>query len=358
MRIFLQMQNPIKTLRSLYSNDHEPILWIILVFVAGAINSLFLHVPVFILVTQLYKMHTNQLQTPPIYDLSTLYQIPILFAICFFMSLIISCVSTKVFPSKMIVPPFFIQLITMGYFLFWLSLYYTNVLVLDTLFVWFSVLAFLVISGYFQDGMVIAIFGRSLKPEDMIQRSFITSDSLTSIENIIRKDIIRIRLNLDKKIELIPNGIMMRSNDTKYQNVIELVTTSDNKTMINIIYFEKGRYYFQNSDGLKEYMRDKIHYLQAVLFESEYKIKLESDSERNADSLVNTMIDENSGIPSKIGTISRTGKIKIFSFIGSVIGSALLITYGHLAEGVGSLAGILLFLAFELPSKFLPRRRR
>jgi hypothetical protein len=337
-----------------FSNSYEPILWLIITFVAGAINSLLIYVPFVTLVKILTQLHNQSQNLTLTNSLNLLYQIPLLFAISFFLPLIVSIMVTRSSRIKLIIPPFFIQLVTIGVLLFAIIF---QPISLDMLPVWIFMLIFLGMAGYGQDSFVTGIFGRDIKIEDMIQYSFKSENNLSMIENAInKKDVIRERLNLDKNIEEIQNGIIMKSPNHKFQWMLELISQKDDKTIINAVFFEKGRYYFQKSDELIEYARDKTSYLETILKDS--KIKSEPVTERNADSLAISIINEHRGFESQLGTVTRNGKIKIIGFILATALSIGLVVTDHLGEGIASLAGIFLFLAFELPNRLIHRRHR
>lgn len=273
----------------------------------------------------------------------------------FFTPILISVIATKFLPEKRIVPPIFLQMITavimMFYFSFSLDLPDQQIFVGI-----FMSMIYLIFGGLVQDSVALGIIGRSAREDDLIKYSLTVNKPMEFVESILSKERYRNHFEFAGKVEEIRKGVRMRSKKiAEYDSVMEIKEMDNEKSMINIVYFHKGAYFFKKSEELETYADEKIHYLKKILENSHCTV--EDGNSENVESLVNYIIEDASGIYAKTGGITKIGWFKIIGFV-TVIGIALGIMWlGNVTEGAVALSIVILYLIFDVPKKLLSRKK-
>lgn len=211
-----------------------------------------------------------------------------------------------------------------------------------------------------QDRIVRRLIGLTVDRKNMEKFSLFVNTDLKTLETILKIPHFRNRLQLGMSFEDIHDGLRIKNdNRSDFNIVMDLIkTTEPNKTLVNVVLFDKGRYYFKKSDDLTQFARSELGNLKDILSQQQDPIQTNSAPETNADYLINDVIDSVSGISAHIKQTSTIGWFKVGMFIASLI--AVGIIYFGLKDTTNTLVAlilIILYLAFDLPSRFGKLRR-
>src|SRR6267143_108482 len=339
----------LKQFKESFKNEYELIRWIVYVFLGGSMNFMSIHLLGNYIITLFGQVQNQQQQL--MYQ--SYVELSILLIIFYFIPVLISVALTILSPEKRIVPPFFMQIISLGALLFYVQYYIpdiqSRVLALYVMFIY----AFL--GGITQDRIVVRLVGQSVDRESMKQISLKVNTKLKNLESILMTSYFRNRLHLGTKIEEISDGLRLKNNErSDFKIIMDLVEGSiDGETIVNIIIFDKGRYYFKKSDDLTQFARSELNDLLDVLSQQKEPIQTNQLPETNADYLINKIIEDVSGISAHIKQTSALGWFKVSMFIAALFSVG--VVYFVLKDTTNAVVvGVLivLYLAFEMPSRF------
>lgn len=341
-------------LRLTSNNDYEFVRWLICVFIAGAVYSIILYQFGTQLGTLLPQLELPTIQNPDVkIDLILVTQMSMYALILLAIPPLFSITATRLIPEKRIVPPFYIHMIAVGYMSFYFSTqhFMPNIWFLN-IFVLFMYSIFI---GLTHDIIVQTILGRNVREKDLLTYSFkIKNINVKNLENLFMSERHRRHFRLDGRIEEIDDGVRLRNTpDIDTRMIIEIKTDKDD-VLLNLLFFERGRYYFKYTDMLIDDAKEKSRYIEDLIKEKFNNI--EKAPEQNAVLLKEDILERAGGLSSQVDKISRIGWAKIISFIIVVAIAISLIVFDYMTEGITTLAVVLLYVIFDLPRKLLSRR--
>lgn len=222
--------------------------------------------------------------------------------ILFFIPIILSGLLTRLVPEKIIVPPLYIQMVTLaGIVIFALS----NLSVIDWVTPLLLGVAYTMVGGQVQDRTTTALVGISSNRGDIVT-------STIEVLNATPDEIVRILSEPKFADNLVVsphaeerNGVFMFRNPrgTDYETRIEVrqLSSSGKPTIINLAFFEREKYYLRYSTELVEYARAIHVYLYDLLQRSnstvppQQKLSVQVPDETHSALLVDQIIDETQG---------------------------------------------------------------
>jgi hypothetical protein len=267
--------------------------------------------------------------------------------ILFLVPIALSLGLTRLHPEKRLVPPLYIQLITFGAFLVtadYAAFPYLSLLMIGL---------YASLGGLAQDKIVTAITGLSVDRDSIVCRAFeVASDSERVAQVLTKFRYVGVGRKLQRKTD---GTIVLRSpKDVDYTTIMEIRQgAKSNQSLLSVAFFEKSRYYLRKTQDLEEYAEIRIAYLRSLFSRAEYCMQLHDAPPKIADPLLDSIIDEMQGILSlHVQRLSRLGWVKLFAFVGAVATVGVYLFYmKDYGSAVATIALILLYLAFELPSR-------
>lgn len=337
------------------ARQYELIAWIISIFVGGSINSIALKIFVIYYWENYGHLHPTIIQLVN-YIPDLILPVSILFAIPILLSLALTKIVSE--SEKQIVPPLYLQIIAVTLF-FLFGYYFGEIAVNLQMFLVF--IGYIALVGETQDRIVKWSVGLSGHEDYLFAFSLKAKADLEAVKEIIMIEPIRNTLGLVDGFEKTNRGLIFRTRKSdRNQIVIELQEKKGehSETFVNMVAFERRRYSIKSSEQLEEYAKSKIAYLKDVFSRSEYSIELKEVPDYSIRSLRNYIVDEEmAGISSRMTGISRLGWLKTSAFIFGMIIVIGLLFYQERPEALALLAMFLLYVATDLPSRLLSRRR-
>jgi hypothetical protein len=351
-----RLENRLQKLRSRGQSYYSSIRWDVLLVLGGAAN--FLAVRAF---NDYYQFVTSPLYvwtaigTYPA-SLSYLAQVSIIpLALLFTFPIILSVALTRLMPEKRIVPPFYLQMVTLaGIVVFSVA---TVSVLTDAIPILLLGFMYTVIGGVVQDRATSALFGISAERESIVT-------STLEVPNASPEDIVRIISNPVLAISLVAPP--ERVNDTfvfknprgiKYETRIE-IKRRGNGSIINLAVFDRTRYHLRYSDELGEQGRARHVILRDFLSRTnapqspQKKLIVKEPPENLSYALVDSIMDETHGLWVKTQRLNRIGWAKIVLFIVALgIVGVFVFELKDYPSAYATLALIILYLVFEVPSK-------
>jgi len=262
--------------------------------------------------------------------------------------IILSLILTKYHPEKQIVPPIYIQIVSLSLLFISLSIQpqFSDG---GTLFVRTF---YAILGGFFQDGVAIGILGRTAHRDDLLIFSFDVNTDVLHLRSILTREKYRHNLNLGKKIEERNQNEILRSpKDSKYRTVIEMTETPPNVSHVNIAVFERGSYAIKMTEKIEEFSHRQIAYFREIL--ERHSIQVNDAPLTEAESFLCSTLDEMKGYSIQIERMSRYGWLKILAIISSA--SLSIIGYWVQLFSLGEMLTIfistIIFGIFELYKK-------
>ncbi len=280
----------------------------------------------------------------------------------FIIPIVISLVLTRVHPDKRIVPPLYMQIIVFAYYLLYALFHGQPSEIQQSISILMLVFVYTIMIPQLQDRIVLWVTGYTAHSEDMISYSFRARTRLERIEEVLTKDPFKTQLRILATPEDTNRGVELKTPKfSRFMTVIELEKNprNDDETFINVVFFEKGQYYFKDSESIKEKAIDKIEYLKNVLERPEHMIKFEEINNSHAEHVKNSILDDTRGVYQHLGVVTNEGKFKIALFciaIGIACGFFFIIKDN--TNGFITLTIIILYVVFELPRRLIEKRRK
>jgi hypothetical protein len=265
----------------------------------------------------------------------------------FLTPIVLSLGLTRVHPEKRLVPPLYIQLITLGMFLAtadYAASPYLSLLMIGL---------YVGLGGLTQDKIVLAITGRTVDRDSIVRRAFMIVGDPERIAQVLTKFPY---VGLDEMWDTKPNGaIVLRSpKDREYTTVVEITRGKQpNHSFLSVAFYQRTRYYLRKTADLEEYARIRLAYIRDVFSRDEYRTEVYEAPDSIATPLLDSIIDEMQGlVTTHFERLSGLGWVKMVSFIGAVAIVGILLFYmKDYGSAITTVALILLYLAFELPSR-------
>jgi len=320
--------------------DYPALLWAILVFLGGAINAVAInHFADWYQFIQQYtktNFNTDLLNYPQAYPSLIVYG-----SIVFVLPLILSILFSRNHPEKRLVPPLYMQLISVGFLLALAG----NSLILDFPKYYFIVtLAGIV--GIVQDRIVITALGRTVIKDDIIRYSLKISAGFKETKSLMTtKQFLRIRgLKIiegehGESLKFKTQGRRLQRN-FGFQFFMELIEGNQSEeSIINIAAYELQSYgakHITEGDDTDENAKNKIATLTSFL--ERHEIEVTPDSADKADSLVSYVMDEMEGMVTRVQRMPTRKLLVIIASVFSVIAGIGLLVFGKVDLGISVLA--------------------
>lgn len=337
----------LRQVRSQFSRNYGLLRWIVYVFLGGSFDALTLELFINYLLP-VSPLLSNMPYPPSTEETSALVVTVLLAILVFVVPIFLSILLTKLKPEKQIVPPLYIQIVAYAWILgFLLTLPSPTII---------SVVAvgyYIILGGIIQDAIVIAIVGSTARKKDMISFSLKIPANMEKVRDILLIDRFRKNLNLGKKAESDNGCLIIRSpRKGKYTTIARLERgSSENETILNEVFFEIKDYYITLSEDLQEYAESRYIYLKQILSRKEYNIKPSDLPLTHAESLENFVLNEMQGWSVYTERLSKMDWFKIGALLSAIAFSAYLFIIDYFTSAIAALIVVLLYLAFELPSR-------
>jgi len=304
----------------------------------------------------------NQLSSTRQTQIVTFISTALLAIALFFTPVVLSLIFTKISLKKRIIPPSFMQIVVFSYFLIFFA-YSQDIPETQRSSTMMILTIYTIVAGITQTTFVMWLIGIKASDTDMIKNSLKLYTTLTDLENFLTSEPRRSGLYLKREIEETRNGILLKSIDgRRYETWIDISESSKpNEVFLNMVNFEKGMYELKKSLGLEIYAEKQFLFLKQKLSEPYPPIRFEVVSSSNADRLSEEILEENKGVYSQIGGISKMVAFKIFLFMVSAGLLGYLYYVGDSTNAVLGAITMFLYLVFELSRftkhKLSPMRR-
>ena len=336
-----------------FFHNFETLRWVVFVFLGGTILAFTL---------EAFATYFTQLGTllgrPPTPSDWLLYVIgPIV--LIFIAPILVSIALTNIRPEKQIVPPLYMQIVQLGWFLGFVYVRYTSLFTLGVL----LDVYYVAIGGYIQDVAALKIIGISCNPKDVLPYSFSANSAPGKVRDILSTRVFRQRLKISESVDFEDGDeycIFVSSRRADFPFVLELSKTDNPQTTdVRLAFFRRSRYYVAPiDDDLKEFSHSTIVLLKDILGRTPDAVRLEDRDPNEARELVNWVVERLDGLLPQFGRLSGYGWVKMLSFMTAVvltIVTAIVLKSYDSATGLAAL--ILLYLAFELEQNLRKRRR-
>jgi hypothetical protein len=348
-------------LRSFLSQQYELVRWVVFVFLGGSINSLAVQ-----LYGNYFSVAYEYASVPLVYYTAQqlafgIVQFLLFTGLLFITPILLSLSLTRLMPTRQVVPPFYIQLITLG-LLYGVtySRFGASVITFLTLYVgtFYSIFA-----GLIQDGIVARLMGKGVLREDIIPFTIVAESDMTSLAKVLSRKECANWLDINPNytetkgtILFLPDEYAGRHTSIK----LSPIPNETDKTKMDICIWREGRYDFQRDANLEEAARRGMAYLRDILTyprpdEDRNSIKFSEIEPHKATDFVEAIMDESGGVIVHTEQISVIGWIQLAIFAGMVSASFGLLVIGgteFTLAGVGALVSIGVYVVFSLPSRF------
>lgn len=283
-------------------------------------------------------------ETPTVYDLSSYITLPLI--LLYITPIFLSLVLTRMNPEKRIVPPLYMQIIAVVWFLM-LRFEKTEMTTLALLF------AYIYLASTTQDKIVTCLYGISTHRDDVYGYSLRLNTAPKKIRDILMNERFRRTIGLQKDFEETDRGIILKTHKNDiYQIFIQIESDDENRALVNMVFFEKRKYNIKMTEDLIEFAQSKIAYIENVFSRDDYQLELQKESSlTHVQPLIDFVIDEMHGISPHVVGKPFASYFKLTAFIFALLISIYFIFKWESIEGWAILAMILLYLAFELPDK-------
>jgi hypothetical protein len=206
--------------------------------------------------------------------------------------------------------------------------------------------------GIVQDRIATTMLGRSARKKDMISFSLKIDANMEKVRDILLTDKFRKNLNLGKKIESDNGSLTIRSpKKGRYTTILRLEKGSTpDETILNEVFFQIKDYYITLPEDLEEYARSRFVYLREILKE-DYNFESRKLPVASANHLIDSVLGEMQGWSFYTEKLSKMDWFKIGAFVSALVFAAYLFMLRDFVSAIATLILVLLYLAFELPSR-------
>lgn len=331
--------------------------WVTFLFLGGALNiMIILTVGNYLkTIAVVQTQNTPEIQSQIILAISQIVILPIFL---FFVPVMLSIIFTKLGADKVVVPSLFIQIISLGWLLFYLPL--SNLSDSDKITYIQLMVFYTFFGGLAQDQLLFKLVGISARGKDLEKFSIKIHADRQKIIRLFLSEKYKNNLKLSEKIEHYNDNIILRGvKRGKMRITLELEESKDKTlTTVNVVIFQKGYYYLKNNSELKGFTEMYKEGLESIFKNAKPQIKIENNPTESTESLEFFVLREFEGVVSQIEMTWR-GWFKTIMFIGSLIAVAVFyFLFKDTTNALITLVLIFLYLAFELPNKFLRQRDR
>ncbi|EGG41081.1 Hypothetical protein Nlim_1887 [Candidatus Nitrosarchaeum limnium SFB1] len=342
-------------IKSRFGNYLESMRWVVFLFLGGALNTMaILTVANYLKTINVVSTSTNPEAQFQI--VITVIQFILLPIFLFFIPIMLSIIFTKLGADKILVPSMFIQIISLGWFLFYLP---TTGLDSDKLIMYGQMMVYYTFfGGIAQDQLSFKLVGIPARREDLEKFSLKVYAEREKIVRLLLSERYKNNIRLSEKIEKHNDNLILRSvKRGKMRITIELQESLDDESIIvNVVMFQKGYYYLKSSEELKGFAETYQNNIESILRSQKPEIKFKTNPIEFTESLEFLVLREFEGVLSQL-EITWRGWFKTIMFIASLI--AVGVFYFFFKDGTNALITLVLiclYLAFELPHKLLKKR--
>jgi hypothetical protein len=322
-----RMRNIIKRIASIKSHpsDYPEFLWLIFVFIGGAINSVALR-----------QFGYWVISFGRIISIETLVIAIISGIFIFMIPLILSWFLSRNHPKNRFVPPLFVEAVSFGLLMFFTF----NQFPQDFLYV-YTLGLYAFVAGKIQDAIMIHSLGKEANSTNIIRYSIKVHADIDRAKEIVLSSQFRSLFKLQKKNEKEGETFKLRTlKNLDWQILIELKKPeNDGQAIINFAFFDEGAYnlkQIQKTDDSYEYAISKIEHLRKYL-QRHYSIKSETAPIENTESLVNYILRSFEGRLSHFHEMATQKRLSIILSFILIPASIVLFAYGQIGAGITTL---------------------
>lgn len=310
------------------SANYSLILWIVYVFLGGAIDALVIKnfIGWYLAITQF-----NEANLPSL----ILYVL-----LVFFTPVILSFFFSRKYPEKRIAPPLYMQIVAFGLLSFFVySEFFLNLgmLYILVVYAWSA--------GVAQDWIVVYAFGKAALADGFVKYSLKVHADITKVQEIIMNKQFRNRLGLKKIVRRSGESLKLRTPRARdIQIVMELKEgIQSGETIINLVAYEEKGYSIKKSDDAQELAIGRIVYLKDA-FRRLYSVQVDDDSSDSADSLVNYVLDEMQGTVTRFQEMTAQKRIFVIASISLFFVMIGLLLYGKIEPAIATFAIVVVLI--------------
>jgi len=317
--------------------------WVVYLFLGSTLNLLTLR-----LFGEWFTLYFSTSYPYTLDLLLAILQLVTIPTLVFAVPILLSLMFTRFHPEKRLVPPLYIQIVTWGMFIL---VSYSFTFSFGVLLVVLAIYASL--GGLTQDRIVVSITGLSADRDCVVCRAFeVASEPEKLVQILTRFKYLGVENKSQRKAD---GTIVLRSPKSHdYTTVMEIKQGAQpNESLLTVAFYEIGRYRLLRTEDLEEYAEIRTAYLRSVLSRDEYRIGLRDGPVNLTDPLIDSIVDECQGrLTANVKRMSKLAWLKLLAFASAVAVVALFLFYmKNYAEGFATLAIVLLYLAFDLPSR-------
>jgi len=374
-------------------NPYELFRWLLSILVAGVVSI----VPYSVISDYYLRSFVSQslLQPPPVLvngTLPTSYPVVGLtmneygwlafgFVIAFLIGIVLSLGMSRLVPDRKIVPPFFMMMIVLAWFVYsgiFLSGQYLNLVppgpnayayqlaILRGIPLWYFTAGTLLLTvGVVQDSAVTAILGISAQDDNIVRISMRVFASPEDVKNLLMLSVVKDRLALSRKFDKKVDGTiyLWRSSRRRYVFQIQLKPTKAVRngaelvdTIMSVVGFERRQYYITTTAPFRESFVGDIAYIETVFKRTPKPTEYSIEPESNAQQLVDEAIEElRGGISPHFERLSTLGWVKLILLVAGFGISGFFFYTKDYTSALILIGSAVLYLAVELPSRIRAR---
>jgi hypothetical protein len=241
------------------SQVYSLLAWVLNLFVGAALNVVVLTFLVFVL---------QALPWPAVLGQVANWIALVLLAVAFvLLPIILSSLTTELAPTRIIVPPSYIQVLSAGWFLvifpIWNLVPNWFFSLGDGLGLLFVLLA--ILGAAVDDALTPSALGYAFDPKKLPVRCLVVQASVSEVQDCIMNDDYRSIIGLQKDPVEIEQGLLLRTPKSDSDQVLMLLSKAGNETRIIISAFVKEQYQITAPDVAKELLREKTLYITEIL---------------------------------------------------------------------------------------------
>jgi len=261
--------------------------------------------------------------------------------------IMLSVLLTKLQSEKRIVPPSYMQVVLVVWFVV------SGVGHIDVSYLLGNTILSLyaIAAGLFQDSAARFLLGRTGQRDDIILGSLRVNADAEEIKAVFLSEGIRENLGLSSKVQETSEGSILRTpSDSGYQTILQVTRSRSGSSIISMAFLEMTRFSTKRSSRLDEYGKRQIAYLRDLFSREERSICVVDAPLANAQSLCSLVLREMQGMIEELGI---SAGIKILVAAAFLVIPTVLYYDGKLKlqEWLGLLLPICLFLISQLPTR-------
>jgi hypothetical protein len=340
---FLGIQRTRKTL----TENYDIILWMFCVFLGGSLNVGFINA-----LNNYSQYWVTNVNKSPLSQTSAELALSGLLIVVIILPIILSLILTSIQPSHLIVPPFFITIVSAV----WAGILLVNAANIGSMLATVVTLGlFYSALGYMEDSLTTKILGKTAERESVYFEHFRVYSDVDSVKTRLLIPEIRRGLHISERTgDDGEGGLIFKSIATTFKS--DLTVTKDKDypelTSLKVVYYEIGNYSLKVSPFFIEQMHKMSGYIKDV-FNNHLPIMgvevISSFTNKVNDPTVDKVINNFQGFYHMSKQLSITDRFKIALFVGILVLTGILFLIEQPGYAVLSIAIEVLIAVLGLP---------